>query len=100
MAAERILVVEDDESLLQVLSLQLQDEGYETQSAASAEEAISLLTKSSHHLVITDLNLLGNSGIELLKRVRQAKLETSVIVMTAFGTVPSAVERCHRPWKR
>lgn len=92
MNTGRILIVEDDDNLRQVIHIQLEREGYETRSAASAEEAIPILEKSSHHLVLTDLNLPGVSGIELLKRVRMDYPETAVIVMTAFGTVQTAVE--------
>ena len=71
---------------------QLEREGYETSSAASAEAAVQILEKSSQSLVITDLYLPGTSGIELLKRVRLDFPETTVIVMTAFATVQTAVE--------
>ena len=88
----RVLVIEDDDNLRQVIQIQLEREGYDTRTAASAEEAIAMLEKSSHHLVLTDLNLPGISGIDLLKRVRLEYPETAVIVMTAFGTVQTAVE--------
>ena len=71
---------------------QLEREGYETSSAASAEAAVKILEKSSQSLVITDLYLPGTTGIELLKRVRLDFPETTVIVMTAFATVQTAVE--------
>jgi two-component system NtrC family response regulator len=92
MSPERILIVEDDDSLRQVMHLQLDREGFETSSAPSGEDAARILAKGSQNLVITDLNLPGISGIELLKRVRVEYPETAVIVMTAFGTVQSAVE--------
>jgi two-component system, NtrC family, response regulator len=88
----RVLVIEDDDNLRQVIQIQLEREGYDTRSAPSAEEAIPILEKSPHHLVLTDLNLPGISGIDLLKRVRIDYPETAVIVMTAFGTVQTAVE--------
>lgn len=92
MAGERILIVEDDEGLRQVTHLQLERQGYETSSADSAEAALPLLEKSPPQLVITDLSLPGISGIDLLKRIRAEHPATVVIVMTAFGTVQSAVE--------
>lgn len=92
MAREKILIVEDDDGLRQVTHVQLEREGYETSSAVSAESAISILETSQQHLVITDLNLPGLSGIDLLKRIRAEYPATAVIVMTAFGTVQSAVE--------
>jgi DNA-binding NtrC family response regulator len=92
MPLERILIVEDDESLREVTHAQLEREGYEMSSAVSAEQAIPILEKSLHQLIITDLNLPGMSGLDLLKRVRVEYPETAVIVMTAFGTVQTAVE--------
>jgi DNA-binding NtrC family response regulator len=92
MSSGRILIVEDDESLRMVMRVQLEREGYETSSASSAEDALPVLEKSSHSLVITDLHLPGISGIELLKKVRQDYPDTAVIVMTAYGTIQTAVE--------
>jgi DNA-binding NtrC family response regulator len=92
MALERILIVEDDESLREVTQIQLEREGYEVNSALSAEQALPILEKASHQLILTDLNLPGMSGLQLLKRVRVDYPESAVIVMTAFGTVQTAVE--------
>lgn len=92
MATDSILIVEDDDGLRQVTHTQLEREGYVTRSVVSAEEAIEILEKHPLQLVITDLNLPGLSGLELLKRVRMEHPETAVIVMTAFGTVQTAVE--------
>jgi two-component system NtrC family response regulator len=92
MLKDRILIVEDDDELRQVTEVQLDREGYETSSAVSAELAIPILEKSPQHLVIVDLHLPGMSGLDLLKRIRMEYPETAVIVMTAFGTVRTAVE--------
>jgi DNA-binding NtrC family response regulator len=92
MTRERVLIVEDDDTLRHVTHVQVEREGYETRSVLSAEEAIPILEKSQQHLVLTDLNLPGMSGIDLLKRIRLEYPETAVIVMTAFGTVQTAVE--------
>src|SRR5579864_1909392 len=92
MSPVRLLIVEDDEGLRQVLQIQLEHEGYETRSAASVEEALPILEKIPHDVVITDLNLPGASGIELLKRARAMDPETAVILMTAFATVETAVQ--------
>jgi DNA-binding NtrC family response regulator len=92
MSSGRVLVVEDDNSLRRALQIDLERDGYETRSVASAEEALAILEKAHHHLVITDLNLPGISGIDLLKRIRSEYAETDVIVMTAFATVQTALE--------
>ena len=92
MSSGKILIVEDDDSLRSVMQVQLAREGYETSSVSTAEEALPILEKSFQNLVITDLHLPGISGIELLKKVRLDYPETAMIVMTAFGTVQTAVE--------
>ena len=74
------------------MHVQLEREGYEIASASTAEEATADSGEDPQNLVITDLHLPGVSGIELLKKVRVEYPETAVVVMTAFGTVQTAVE--------
>ena len=92
MTGGRILVVEDDESLKRVTQVQLQRCGYETAVATSVPEALEILEKEPRGLVITDLNLPGMSGLELLKRIRSEYPDTTVVVVTAYGTIETAVE--------
>jgi len=96
MPAEKILIVEDDETLRNVMQLQLKKLGYETASAPNAEQALDILQKLPQDLIIADLNLPGMSGIELLKKIHSEYLGAAVIVMTAYATIQSAVEamRC------
>ena len=91
MTAPRLLIVEDDESLRLIVQMQLTKRGYETVSAPNAEQAVEVLKQSRQNLVITDLHLPGMSGMELLKTIRAEFPGTAVIVLTAFGTVESAV---------
>ncbi len=86
----RILIVEDEEKLRRVIELQLTSEGYEVEKAASAEEAISTMDRAD--LIITDLRLPKMGGLELLALVRRQNSHAPVIVMTAYGTVETAVE--------
>jgi len=88
----RILVVDDDESLRRVTEVQLQQGGYQVLTAASGQEALELLQKRPVELVVTDLKMPGMSGLELLKRIRADYPELVVIVVTAFGTIETAVE--------
>ena len=90
-SAETLLIVEDDESLHLIVKTQLEKFGYPTTSAVNAEQALEILKQSHPRLVITDLQLPGMSGIELLKRIQIDFPGTPVIVVTAFGTVQSAV---------
>jgi DNA-binding NtrC family response regulator len=91
MSAEPLLIVEDDASLRFIVQTQLDKLGYLTASAADAEQALEILKQSHPSLVITDLQLPGMSGIELLKRIQIDFPGIPVIVVTAFGTVQSAV---------
>jgi DNA-binding NtrC family response regulator len=92
MTAGPILIVEDDESLRLAMQSQLKKLGYESSVAADAEHGIEILKQSHHALVVTDLQLPGMSGLEMLKRMQIDSPDTPVIVITAFGTVESAVD--------
>jgi two-component system NtrC family response regulator len=92
MRSRRILVVDDDESLRRVTQVQLEEEGYVVTTAASGEEALAILTRKPQDLVLTDLSMPGMSGVDLLKHVRTEYPETIVVLVTAFGTVESAIE--------
>jgi DNA-binding NtrC family response regulator len=92
MTKGRILVVDDDPSLRRVLQAQLEQEGYEVAVAVSAQQTLSVLELRPFDLVITDLRMPGMSGLELLKHARSQYPQTIVIVLTAFGTVDTAVE--------
>jgi two-component system NtrC family response regulator len=87
----RVLVVDDDESLARVTQFQLQQAGYEVSAATGGLPALTLLQNVPHDLVVTDLRMPGLSGLELLTRIRAEFPEISVIIVTAFGTVETAV---------
>jgi two-component system, NtrC family, response regulator len=88
----RVMVIEDDDTLRRVMHAQLAKDGYEAASAPDVPAALKILERSPQNLVIADLNLPGISGVDLLKRVHSDCPDTTVIVMTAFGTIQSAVE--------
>ncbi len=87
-----ILVVEDRDSLRRMLDRALSGEGYTVATSASAEAAIEKLQESEFDLVLTDLKLPGRSGIDVLEACRQIDPNMPVVVMTAYGTVHTAVE--------
>lgn len=91
MSSGRILVVEDDDGLRSVTKAQLEKCGHDTAVAADASEALALLERQSFDLVLTDLSLPGMSGLELLQRIHTDYPETSVVIITAYGTIESAV---------
>jgi two-component system NtrC family response regulator len=92
MNSGRILVVDDDESLRRVTQVQLEQLGYQVAAAADGIQALSILQKAPQELVITDLKMPAMSGLELLKKIRVDYPETIVVMITAFGTVETAVE--------
>lgn len=92
MTRNMILVVDDDVSLRRVLKMQLEEAGYEVAVAAEAREAQDLISEHQPKLVITDLRMPGAPGMDLLRYVRDEHLETTVIMITAFGSVETAVE--------
>ena len=92
MSKRHILVVDDDESLRRVTQVQLQQAGYEVTTAAEGNQALALARERTPDLVITDLKMPAMSGLDLLKRIRTEYRDMIVIVVTAFGTVESAVE--------
>lgn len=88
-----VLVVEDDSALREALSASLQVSGYETLTADSAEAALGYLNQEKlPDMLVTDIQMGGMSGIDLLKNVRQKNCKLPVILMTAYGDVSDAVE--------
>jgi two-component system, NtrC family, response regulator len=92
VTAAKILVVEDDVALRRVIQTQIAQMGARVEAAGDVNHALEILRSDSHDLVITDLNLPGVSGLELLKTVRSEYPETTVVIMTAYGTVETAVD--------
>jgi len=90
-AGERILVVEDKESLRTVLRKTLQAEGFEVDEASDAPEAILKLKSTSFVMVLSDLRLPRGSGHDVLQAALESDAKTPVVVMTAYGTVEDAV---------
>jgi two-component system, NtrC family, response regulator AtoC len=91
MKPRHILVVDDDSSLRRVMKMQLEEAGYEVSLAADGDQAWKMLKEAEPQLIITDLQM-PTSGLELLGRIAHDGLQTTVIVVTAFGTIETAVE--------
>src|SRR6266446_3296373 len=87
-----ILIVEDEAKMRRLLELNLGEEGFSTLSAGDAETGLKLLRENSVDLVVTDLKLPGMNGLDFLQAVKHQNAALPVIVMTAFGTVETAVE--------
>jgi DNA-binding NtrC family response regulator len=87
-----ILIVEDESKMRRLLELNLNDDGFTTLSAGDAESGLKLLRENPVDLVLTDLKLPGMNGLEFLHAVKRQNAAIPVVVMTAFGTVETAVE--------
>jgi DNA-binding NtrC family response regulator len=87
----KILVIDDEASQREILADILSDAGYTVITAEDGEKGLELLQQSNCLLVLTDLKMPGMDGLEVLKKARRFDPEIQVILMTAFGSIPSAV---------
>ena len=94
--ASTILIVDDDPTLLKLLGILLREEGYRVLSAGSAEQALALLAAEKPNLLLTDLRMGGMDGMALFDAVRKTYPMLPVIILTAHGTIPEAVEATRR----
>ncbi|OIP30987.1 hypothetical protein AUK22_01555, partial [bacterium CG2_30_54_10] len=91
-----ILIVDDEEAVLYTLETVLKREGYQIERAGSAREALDKLDARNFDLIISDLNMPGESGLELLDAVRKKDSESLLILITAFGSEAVAVDAMKR----
>ncbi|MDO8542638.1 MAG: sigma-54 dependent transcriptional regulator [Opitutaceae bacterium] len=91
MKAAPILIVDDDKGQRSLLETFLQAHGYETQSAASGEEALQRLADQPFAMMISDVRMPGMSGLETLRRARQKQMALPVLLVTAFADIRTAV---------
>jgi DNA-binding NtrC family response regulator len=87
-----VLLVEDDRSNLESLERIFAKEGFRVLCAEGARAALDALRKQRVHVIVTDLMMPGSSGIDLLRAAKAVSPETEVVVMTAYGTIETAVE--------
>ncbi|NOX97128.1 MAG: sigma-54-dependent Fis family transcriptional regulator [Nitrospirae bacterium] len=88
----KILVVDDEAKMRRVLQMMLEENGYKVDLAGDGEKASNKIKQSDFDLVITDMKMPKKSGLKLLREIRKVDEELPVIVMTAYGTVPTAIE--------
>ncbi len=88
----RVLVVDDEPSILSVLTTLLKAHNYDVTPARSGETAIALLQQDAYDLIISDIRMGGMDGMQLLKQARKMNPNMAAIILTAYGTVETAVE--------
>ncbi|MCA9753879.1 MAG: sigma-54-dependent Fis family transcriptional regulator, partial [Gemmatimonadetes bacterium] len=92
----RLLVVDDDRPIREGLRRVLTAEGYDVRIAEDAEEALRLARESPPDLVVSDLNLPGRSGLELIAALQDYGIETTVVVLTGHASIESAIAATRR----
>jgi response regulator RpfG family c-di-GMP phosphodiesterase len=95
-APTRILIVDDDASVRDVISVLLQEEGYECLTAAGAEEALEIAAQEAPPLVISDMKMPGRDGIWLLEAFREKHPDSAVVMLTGYGDTEAAVDCLRR----
>ena len=88
----KILIVDDDTAMREMLVSLFRDRGYSVHEASSASAALEAAADQSFDVVLSDIRMAGKTGIEMVGELRQLRPETPVVLMTAFGSIDSAVE--------
>src|SRR5205823_5246074 len=88
----RILVVDDEKVIREILSDFLTMEGYVVRTVEDGVEALKELTKRSYNLVISDLKMPNMGGLELIEKITEQQIPVLTVIMTGFGTVETAIE--------
>jgi two-component system response regulator AtoC len=91
----RILIVDDDEVSCQLFAEVLEGDGHKVHQAHNGEEALDRLRKESYDLLLVDVRMPGITGLDVTRTVRQEQPSLPVVVMTAFGSIETAVEAIH-----
>ena len=83
----RILIIDDDRSMCEVLEAELRKRGFETTATTSPDDALRRLAEDDFSLVLTDINMHGMSGVDLCQKIVQSREDLPVVVMTAYGSM-------------
>ncbi len=89
---KKILIVDDEDKIRHILQIMLEQKGYKTDQASNGQEALNLMNTYLYSMVITDLKMPVMGGIELLREIKKIDPDYPVIVLTAYGSIESAVE--------
>ncbi len=89
---EKILVIDDEKSILDLLSVVFEKEGYKVETSLSATRAVELIGNDDFDMIISDIKMPKMSGMELLRYVREKRPDIPIVMITAYGTIKQAVE--------
>ena len=92
MLGNKILVVDDEESILKALKKDFEQEGYEVMIASSGEEAVEIIQAQHFDMVVTDLSMPGMDGIAVLTKAKKKNPDIGGIILTGYGDMTSAIE--------
>ncbi|MEC9399421.1 MAG: sigma-54 dependent transcriptional regulator, partial [Myxococcota bacterium] len=95
-ARAHILLVEDDESVREVLAMNLEDFGFQVEQYSDGSEAVQAYNPEVHDLVLTDLRMPGISGLEVLDKLKERDPDALVLVLTAYGGAKNSLEAMRR----
>lgn len=93
---DKILVLDDEKNILEVIKMRLEANGYQIFTALQAETAVEIAKKEEIDLALVDLKLTGKNGIEVMKELHQINPDIPIIILTAYGTIKSVVEAMKR----
>jgi PAS domain S-box-containing protein len=96
MTANKILIVDDEEIIVRLLSMSLRSDGYETVTAHSGEQGLEVFKSESPDIVVTDIKMPGMDGLELLKKIKEIDPEKEVIIVTGHGDIDSTITALQR----
>lgn len=88
----RILVIDDDEAVRESMQRMLRSAGYTVQTAGTGEQGLELARGGAFDVILSDMRMPGISGVDVLRQLRELRVDSSFIVMTGFGTIDTAVE--------
>ena len=90
--ANRALVIDDDKATLELMEFQLNAEGFQVTKAENGQQGLKFIEEVEFDIILTDLQLPGLSGIEIVKRSKEISPDTEIIMVTGYGSTEKAIE--------